>query len=305
MICYLTPKKIITSLVSNLKKCDISAKKITHILSLLHEPNVSFTCKIYDKDKRVCSISKDKDESLTQDSSSDVYYIKANETIEEVVSMLIQRYVIQCAIHKHLEQELCLNDQKTKVLTLFLIDKIEYYRQTNEKGQYMPGKYVRIFEEEYLKAITKPAYKPLPHSYYERIQETYDGYFSIDGKGSWTKSHKTNNENNERGYNLILLYKEEFSNFSHPVRFIFSYTELKEYWNSPRALHLFCNLYDIENKRYRLVFNESALIQSFSQSLSRMKPVEKMIYLLRVSNITLQVSLFTLCKSFYLKLSAL
>ncbi|WP_192458509.1 hypothetical protein [Musicola keenii] len=298
-------KRIITSLVNNLKKCDISAKKIIHILSLLHEPNMSFTCKIYDNDKIVFNIGNGKDESLTQDSSSDFYYIKANEIIEEVVPMLIQRYVIRCAIHKHLEQEICLNDQKTKVLTLFLIDNIESYRQINEKGQYMPGKYVRIFEEEYLKEITKPAYKTLPHSYPERIQETYDGYFSIDGKGSWTKSHKTNNENTERGYNLILLYKEEFSNFSHPVRFIFSYTELKEYWNSPRALHLFCNLYNIENKRYRLVFNESALIQSFSQSLSRMKPVEKMIYLLRLSTITLQVSLFTLWKSFYLNLSAL
>lgn len=98
---------------------------------------MSFTCKIYDNDKIVFNIGNDKDESLTQDSSSDFYYIKANETIEEVVPMLIQRYVIRCAIHKHLEQEICLNDQKTKVLTLFLIDKIEYYRQTNEKGQYM------------------------------------------------------------------------------------------------------------------------------------------------------------------------
>lgn len=180
-------KRTITSLVNNLKKCDISAKKIIHILSLLHEPNVSFTCKIYDNDKMVCSIGKDKDESLTQDSSSNFYYIKANETIEEVVPMLIQRYVIRCAIHKHLEQELCLNDQKTKVLTLFLIDNIESYRQTNEKGQYMPGKYVRIFEEEYLKEIIKPAYKTLLHLYSERIQETYDGYFQ-----SMEKDHGPN-----------------------------------------------------------------------------------------------------------------
>ncbi|HEA1212032.1 TPA: restriction endonuclease subunit R, partial [Escherichia coli] len=151
------------------------------------------------------------------------------------------------------DKELRLNPQQIKVLTLFFIDKVDFYRQTNEEGLLEPGEYARIFEEEYLKAIKSPAYKTLVPSHPEHAKDVHDGYFSIDKKGAWAETTESNNagrENAERGYNLIMKNKEKLLSFSNPVRFIFSHSALKEGWDNPNVFQI-CSLREMGSERER------------------------------------------------------
>lgn len=146
-----------------------------------------------------------------------------------------------------------LPNQQIKVLTLFFIDKVDFYRQFNEEGQREPGEYARIFEEEYLKAIKSPAYKDLIPSHPEHAKDVHDGYFSIDKKGAWAETSESNNagrENAERGYNLIMKNKEKLLSFSNPVRFIFSHSALKEGWDNPNVFQI-CSLREMGSERER------------------------------------------------------
>ncbi|ENU0116311.1 restriction endonuclease subunit R, partial [Escherichia coli] len=151
---------------------------------------------------------------------SNTYYMKEGDIVGDIDPMLIQRHMIRRTIREHLDKELRLNPQQIKVLTLFFIDKVDFYRQTNEEGLLEPGEYARIFEEEYLKAIKSPAYKTLVPSHPEHAKDVHDGYFSIDKKGAWAETTESNNagrENAERGYNLIMKNKEKLLSFSNPV----------------------------------------------------------------------------------------
>lgn len=161
--------------------------------------------------------------------------------------------MIRRTIREHLDKELRLNPQQIKVLTLFFIDKVDFYRQTNEEGLLEPGEYARIFEEEYLKAIKSPAYKTLVPSDPEHAKDVHDGYFSIDKKGAWAETTESNNagrENAERGYNLIMKNKEKLLSFSNPVRFIFSHSALKEGWDNPNVFQI-CSLREMGSERER------------------------------------------------------
>lgn len=161
--------------------------------------------------------------------------------------------MIRRTIREHLDKELRLNPQQIKVLTLFFIDKVDFYRQTNEEGLLEPGEYARIFEEEYLKAIKSPAYKTLVPSHPEHAKDVHDGYFSIDKKGAWAETTESNNagrENAERGYNLIMKNKEKLLSFSNPVRFIFSHSALKEGWDNPNVFQI-CSLREMGSERER------------------------------------------------------
>ncbi|HDX2259473.1 TPA: restriction endonuclease subunit R, partial [Escherichia coli] len=175
------------------------------------------------------------------------------DIVGDIDPMLIQRHMIRRTIREHLDKELRLNPQQIKVLTLFFIDKVDFYRQTNEEGLLEPGEYARIFEEEYLKAIKSPAYKTLVPSHPEHAKDVHDGYFSIDKKGAWAETTESNNagrENAERGYNLIMKNKEKLLSFSNPVRFIFSHSALKEGWDNPNVFQI-CSLREMGSERER------------------------------------------------------
>ncbi|WP_024202925.1 restriction endonuclease, partial [Escherichia coli] len=181
------------------------------------------------------------------------YYMKEGDIVGDIDPMLIQRHMIRRTIREHLDKELRLNPQQIKVLTLFFIDKVDFYRQTNEEGLLEPGEYARIFEEEYLKAIKSPAYKTLVPSHPEHAKDVHDGYFSIDKKGAWAETTESNNagrENAERGYNLIMKNKEKLLSFSNPVRFIFSHSALKEGWDNPNVFQI-CSLREMGSERER------------------------------------------------------
>lgn len=202
---------------------------------------------------RISEIRTGKEGYLTLETPSDTYYMKVGDVVGDIDPMLIQRHMIRRTIREHLDKELRLNPQQIKVLTLFFIDKVDFYRQNNEEGLREPGEYARIFEEEYLKAIKSPAYKDLLPSHPEHAKDVHDGYFSIDKKGGWAETSESNNagrENAERGYNLIMKNKEKLLSFSNPVRFIFSHSALKEGWDNPNVFQI-CSLREMGSERER------------------------------------------------------
>lgn len=202
---------------------------------------------------RISEIRTGKEGYLTLETPSDAYYMRVGDVVGDIDPMLIQRHMIRRTIREHLDKELRLNTQQIKVLTLFFIDKVDFYRQTNEQGLREPGEYARIFEEEYLKAIKSPAYKDLLPSHPEHAKDVHDGYFSIDKKGAWAETSESNNagrENAERGYNLIMKNKEKLLSFSNPVRFIFSHSALKEGWDNPNVFQI-CSLREMGSERER------------------------------------------------------
>ncbi|VAG82835.1 type III restriction-modification system endonuclease [Enterobacter hormaechei] len=202
---------------------------------------------------RISEIRTGKEGYLTLDTPSNTYYMKEGDIVGDIDPMLIQRHMIRRTIREHLDKELRLNPRQIKVLTLFFIDKVDFYRQNNEEGLREPGEYARIFEEEYLKAIKSPAYKDLLPSHPEHAKDVHDGYFSIDKKGGWAETSESNNagrENAERGYNLIMKNKEKLLSFSNPVRFIFSHSALKEGWDNPNVFQI-CSLREMGSERER------------------------------------------------------
>ncbi|ENR0220289.1 type III restriction-modification system endonuclease [Escherichia coli] len=202
---------------------------------------------------RISEIRTGKEGYLTLETPSNTYYMKVGDVVGDIDPMLIQRHMIRRTIREHLDKELRLNPQQIKVLTLFFIDKVDFYRQINEEGLREPGEYARIFEEEYLKAIKSPAYKDLLPSHPEHAKDVHDGYFSIDKKGAWAETSESNNagrENAERGYNLIMKNKEKLLSFSNPVRFIFSHSALKEGWDNPNVFQI-CSLREMGSERER------------------------------------------------------
>src|SRR5690606_34857946 len=98
----------------------------------------------------------------------------------------IKRLMIRRTIKEHLDKELTFaaNKQPIKVLSLFFIDSVEHYRQYDEDGNVVKGKYAVMFEEEYSKLAKSNDYQSL----FKEIDletnaaEVHNGYFSIDKK---------------------------------------------------------------------------------------------------------------------------
>lgn len=169
----------------------------------------------------------------------------------------LKRLMIRRTIKEHLDKEkdFAANGQQIKVLSLFFIDSVEHYRSYGEGGQVVPGKYAKMFEEEYLKMSKLPDYQNLFHKIdlSTDIGEVHDGYFSIDKKGSWTETaenNQTNRDNAERAYNLIMKDKEKLLSFDTKLKFIFSHSALREGWDNPNVFQI-CTLREIGTERER------------------------------------------------------
>ena len=169
----------------------------------------------------------------------------------------LKRMMIRRTIKEHLDKEMRFAAQKlgVKVLSLFFIDSVEFYRQYDENGNMVKGKYAVMFEEEYRKLARLPEYQTL----FEKIDlsvdagEVHEGYFSIDKKGKWTETDENNQgnrDNAERAYNLIMKDKEKLLSFDTKLKFIFSHSALKEGWDNPNVFQI-CALRDIGTERER------------------------------------------------------
>ena len=169
----------------------------------------------------------------------------------------LKRLMIRRTIKEHLDKEMRFMAQKrdVKVLSLFFIDSVKYYRQYDEDGNEVKGKYALMFEEEYRKLAKQPDYQTL----FEKIDldidagEVYNGYFSIDKKGGWTETAENtqaNRDNAERAYNLIMKEKEKLLSFESKLKFIFSHSALREGWDNPNVFQI-CALRDMSTERER------------------------------------------------------
>ena len=169
----------------------------------------------------------------------------------------LKRLMIRRTIKEHLTKELRFAAQKreVKVLSLFFVDSVEFYRKYDEEGNIVKGKYALMFEEEYRKLAKHTDYQTL----FEKIEhdtgvdKVHNGYFSIDKKGGWTETaenNQINRDNAERAYNLIMKDKEKLLSFDTKLKFIFSHSALKEGWDNPNVFQI-CALRDIGAERER------------------------------------------------------
>ena len=185
------------------------------------------------------------------------YTLHPGEEVGGVSPDDLKRLMIRRTIKEHLDKEMGFAAQKRgiKVLSLFFIDRVEYYRQYDEDGNAVKGKYALMFEEEYRKLAKQLVYQPL----FEKIDldidadEVHNGYFSIDKKGGWTETaenNQANRDNAERAYNLIMKEKEKLLSFDSKLKFIFSHSALKEGWDNPNIFQI-CALRDMGSERER------------------------------------------------------
>lgn len=181
--------------------------------------------------------------------------LRLGEAIGDVDSDAMKRLMIRRTIEEHLDKELRLRPQGIKVLSLFFIDSVEYYRSYTADGAQVKGKYAIMFEEEYCKAAAKPKYHDLFNSVDVRSDatEVHNGYFSIDKRGTWTNTAENNQssrENAERAYSLIMRDKEKLLGFETKLKFIFSHSALREGWDNPNVFQI-CVLRDIGTEMAR------------------------------------------------------
>ena len=168
----------------------------------------------------------------------------------------IKRFMIRRTIKEHLDKEKDFSAAKrgVKILSLFFIDSVKFYRQHDKDGNIVKGKYALMFEEEYRRFAKQPQYQSL----FERVDldvdmnEIHDGYFSIDRKGIWQETTENNQENRdaERAYNLIMKNKEALLSFDSKLKFIFSHSALKEGWDNPNVFQI-CALRDMSSETER------------------------------------------------------
>lgn len=149
----------------------------------------------------------------------------------------VMRFMIQKTVEEHLKKEREYKAKGIKVLTLFFIDKVKNYREYDESGNALQGKFATWFEEIYQTEIAKPKNKNLiPNS----VAEIHNGYFSQDSKGR-VKDTGGETQADDDTYKLIMQEKEKLLDINTPLRFIFSHSALREGWDNPNVFQI-CTL---------------------------------------------------------------
>lgn len=149
----------------------------------------------------------------------------------------IMKFQIRKTVEEHLKKELRLNPKGIKVLSLFFIDKVANYRQYDETGNNISGKFALWFEEIYEEYVSKPAFKLLDK---HKVETVHNGYFSLDKKGK-LKDTSGETKADDNTYNLIMKDKETLLDIDNPLRFIFSHSALREGWDNPNVFQI-CTL---------------------------------------------------------------
>lgn len=172
------------------------------------------------------------------------YRLQIGEAIGDLDDDAIRRYQIRKTIEEHLNKELQLRRRGIKVLSLFFIDKVAHYRDYDQDGNPIKGKYAVMFEEEYKNLIQKPKYRSLwdDPGIDPDVEKAHNGYFAQDKKGR-LKDTKGNTDADTDVYNLIMKDKERLLSLNEPLRFIFSHSALREGWDNPNVFQI-CTLKD-------------------------------------------------------------
>lgn len=174
--------------------------------------------------------------------------IAVGQATGDVDADYITRIQIRETIHSHLEKEKELYKKGIKVLSLFFIDEVAKYKYY-EDGTALKGEYAKMFEEEYIKALSE--YRSIVDENYLKYLDSFDtgkihaGYFSIDKKGHVVDPSINDKKEylsfDEDAYDLIMKDKERLLSLNEPVRFIFSHSALREGWDNPNIFQI-CTL---------------------------------------------------------------
>ncbi len=151
---------------------------------------------------------------------------------DEVMQMQIRK-----TIEEHLKKEKRLNKKGIKVLSLFFIDKVANYRQYDDMGNSVQGKFSEWFEEIYREYVSKPVFKELDKF---PVNKIHNGYFSQDKKGKF-KDTSGETKADDDTYSLIMKDKEKLLDIDNSLRFIFSHSALREGWDNPNVFQI-CTL---------------------------------------------------------------
>ncbi len=151
----------------------------------------------------------------------------------------ILKMQIDATVRRHFEREIKYHKQGIKVLSVFFIDKVANYRDYDEQGKPVKGKFAVWFEEAFQEYRKKPEYAEL---YGFSIESAHNGYFSQDKKGRFKDSSETRaSQDDNDAYVLIMQEKERLLDPEEPLRFIFSHSALREGWDNPNVFQI-CTL---------------------------------------------------------------
>jgi type III restriction enzyme len=151
----------------------------------------------------------------------------------------IWRAQIKHTIKQHLEKEVELRGRGIKVLSLFFIDRVANYRDYDEHGRPVGGRYAKVFERELADFAENPQYKHLEWLK-EPAARLHNGYFAQDKKGLF-KDTTGDTQADDDVYNLIMKDKERLLSLDEPLRFIFTHSALREGWDNPNVFQI-CTL---------------------------------------------------------------
>lgn len=155
----------------------------------------------------------------------------------------IMKFQIQKTIEEHFKKEYKLKEKGIKTLSLFFIDKVVNYRQYDDSGNPLPGRFAKWFEEAFKEIAEKPAFKgliPFP------VDKVHNGYFAQDKKGRF-KDTSGETKADDDTYRLIMKDKERLLDNNEPLRFIFSHSALREGWDSPNVFQI-CTLNETKSE---------------------------------------------------------
>lgn len=164
----------------------------------------------------------------------------------------IWRAQIRKTIEEHLKKEVKVKDRGIKVLSLFFIDRVANYRDYDDQGAVIAGKFAQAFEEELSELAKDDRFACLDWLKLP-VGQLHNGYFSGDRKkrkdGSeeviW-KDTKGSTAADDDTYNLIMKEKERLLSFDEPLRFIFSHSALREGWDNPNVFQI-CTLNETQS----------------------------------------------------------
>ncbi len=151
----------------------------------------------------------------------------------------VWRTQIKHTIKRHLEKELQLRERGIKVLSLFFVDRVANYRDYDEAGHPVQGKFAAAFEAELTSFAKEERYSSLEWLQ-QPVGKYHNGYFASDKKGV-LKDTKGDTQADDEVYNLIMKEKERLLSLDEPLRFIFSHSALREGWDNPKVFQI-CTL---------------------------------------------------------------
>jgi len=146
---------------------------------------------------------------------------------------------IKHTLKRHLEKELQSRARGIKVLSLFFVDRVANYRDYDNAGKPIKGKFAELFAAELAEFAKDSRYKELEWLKLS-IEKLHNGYFAQDRKGV-LKDTRGDTQADDEVYNLIMKEKERLLSLEEPLRFIFSHSALREGWDNPNVFQI-CTL---------------------------------------------------------------